>query len=84
MPKPLLVKSTPETETACQSCGTKVWPRVRFHAAKEIGGHVLCIVCLGRAIELVTGWRMMRMYRQWTTLAPAFKSMSKKEKARLL
>lgn len=74
----------PKIEKACEMCGTKVWPRAEAKGKGKKPGVVLCVVCLGKLIEGVTGWRLMRMFAQFVTLSPLGKGMSKAEKARVL
>ncbi len=71
-------------EKACEKCGTKAWPRAELVGKPHGKGVILCVVCMGRAIESVTGWRMLRMFAQFVALSPIGKGLSKKEKDRLL
>lgn len=52
-------------EEACERCGTYGHLRVKLLPLRPGTDLVLCVLCLGDAIEHITHWKMHNLLTQW-------------------
>ena len=50
----------------CNHCSSHDAPFVRFtHYGRETNEFYSCIPCLGKAIQMATGWKVLNTFSQW-------------------
>lgn len=59
-------RSMPLDGTPCCACGEVAQPHVLLNPSRKGQmQHVMCLPCVGRAVESATGWRVMNAWSQW-------------------
>lgn len=60
------VRGLPAPERSCSICGKDAQPHVIFNSGpKSSIQHVICVPCMGRAVEKATGWKVLNAWSQW-------------------
>lgn len=59
-------KSMPVDLSTCCTCGKVAQPHVLINPARKGSTqHIICLPCVGRAVEGATGWKVMNAWSQW-------------------
>lgn len=59
-------RSFPEDMRSCSVCGRDAQPHVLFNSGQRSHiKHVICVPCVGIAVEQATNWKVLNAWSQW-------------------